>query len=207
MDQSVPTAVSTIEKKIYTGLAARALKLLGSGATQAETSRALGITESQVSQWMAEKDFADEVTAIVKRTFADQSVIDENYNKVEKTLSDRLMKTCEFMFDPDKILRTLKFVNEAKRKIAPQENPSGGGNTTILGPVTLILPAPVAREFILNPNNEILGVNGQELSTISNKALEDLSKTIKNSKPQGDTKLKRIERLHGSGQQDPWSNL
>jgi predicted transcriptional regulator len=208
MDQSVPKEITTIERKIYSGLAARAIKLLGSGASQAETSRALGVSEAMVSQWMAEKDFAEQVSELVKKNFADQSVIDDNYNAIEKSLSDRLRKSCEFMFDPDKVLRALKFVNEAKRKIAPSEGPNGSnGSVTVIAPVTLILPAQVAGEFILNPNNEIVGINGKEVVTISSRGIEDLARTIKTIPKSGETKLKQLENKHGSGQQDPWSNL
>lgn len=211
MDQTVPNAIASIERKIYTGAAARAIKLLGSGALQVETAKALGVTESQVSQWMAEKDFSEQVSELVKKNFADQCIIDENYNKVERKLSERLYQASEMMFDPDKILRTLKFVNEAKRKIAPQENPNGingSGSTIINMPVTLILPAPVAKEFIFNPQNEIVGIDGKEVMTISSKGIEDLAQINKNPivKP-GETKLKQLENKHGSRPADPWSNL
>lgn len=210
MDQTVPSQVANVERKIYTGSAARAIKLLGAGALPVETARALGVTESQVSQWRAEKDFAEQVTELVKKNFADQCVIDENYNKVERKLSERLLQATEHIFDSDKILRTLKFVNEAKRKIAPQENPNGvnGNNGTTILPVVLILPPAVAKEFIFNPHNEIVGIDGQEVTTISSKGIEDLAKINKNPvvKP-GETKLKQLENLHGSRPADPWSNL
>lgn len=209
MDQSVPQAVASIEKKIYTGNAARVMKLLGSGCSQVEAARATGVSEAQVSQLMAEKDFAEQVSDLVKKNFADQSVIDENYNAVEKKLSERLLKAADMMFDPDKILSALKFVNTAKRKIAPQENPGanghGAGGTTIIAPVTLILPAPVAKNFIFNPNNEIVGIDGREVVTINSKGMEDLAK--EKIPPKGDTKLKQLENKHGSRQSDPYANL
>lgn len=211
MDQIEANALATIERKIYTGLPSRAIKLLGSGALQVEVAKALGVSESQVSQWMAERDFSEQVSELVKKNFADQCVIDENYNRVERKLSERLLSAAEMMFDPDKILRTLKFVNEAKRKVAPQENSNGmnGNGTTIFNaPVTLILPAPVAKEFIFNPYNEIVGIDGKEVTTISSKGIEDLAKINKNPvvKP-GETKLKQLENKHGSRPADPWSNL
>lgn len=204
MDQTVPSQVAKIERKIYTGLPARGMKLLGSGATQAEVSRALGVDESLVSQWMKEDDFREQVNELVKKLIEEQSEIDMNYHSVERQLSERLRGMAQHLFDPDKILRTLKFVNEAKQRSLPGDQKPG--DTKIFAPVTLIFPAPLAREFILNPNNEVIGVDGRELVTIDSKTVDTLAKNRKNSINTGDKELKKLGQ-NGSRQTDPYGDL
>lgn len=204
MEPTPPMAVMTMEKKIYSGTAARCIKLQGSGCTQAEAARALGITEGQVSQWNAEPDFVFQINQLVKKTFAEQSKIDENYNSIELQLSDRLTKAVEHVYDADKILRILKFTNEAKRRIASPLNPEGEGSG--LKPVALILPVFVAQEFMLSPNNEVIGINGRELTTLPSKDIGALAKAKREATDVKITELKKL-KPNGSGHQDPWGNL
>lgn len=209
MDISVPAQVSQVEKKIFTGLPARAIKLLGTGCLQVEVAKALGVTEGQVSQWMGDTEFRQQVNDIVAKTFAEQSVIDENYIKIEQKLSERLLAATEHMYNPDTILRTLKFANEAKRKVIPNgQTPGSGGNVTILAPVTLVLPQAVAKEFILNPNNEVVGIDGNEVMTLPSANVRQLAETVRAATPTLDANLKKVaKKLNGSGHKDPWSDL
>lgn len=193
------------EKKIYTGVAARILKLLGAGCTQREASQACGVDESYTSQLLKEKDFETQVNEIIEKSFAAQSRIDQNYTEVEKRLSERLIGQTEFMYNPDQILRTLKFANEAKRRVAPSiaqnRDSNGSGNTTFLAPVTLIFPQAVTHEFILNPNNEVVGVGGEELTTLPSQNITKLA---------DEHSRKRIEsrKSNGTGRhEDPWADL
>ena len=200
------TADPPHERKISSGVALRLIKLLGAGCTQREASQACGVDESYTSQLLKEKDFSDQVNEIIEKSFAEQSKIDTNYTELEKKLSERLLSQSEFMHNPDQILRTLKFANEAKRRVAPlagrqQDGSNGNGSTTILAPVTLIFPQSVAKEFVLNPNNEVVGVGGEELTTLPSQNITKLA---------DEHSRKRIEsrKSNGSGRhEDPWADL
>lgn len=214
MDQSVQKDLSHKEKKIYTGTPARVIKMLGNGLFPHEIARALGIAESYISQLKAEPEFIAQVNELVAHNFAQQSEIDSNYTAIEATLSKRLKQAAEMEFNSDRILRVLKFANEAKRKVAPIVNPTNGNgsgeNTT--RPVALILPIVVAREFILNPQNEVVGVNDQPLVTLPSTKLpqlvekhkENLAKELQRQK-----EIKQGFKIHnnGSRQTDPYGDL
>jgi hypothetical protein len=201
MDLTIPASVASAEKKLYTGTAARLLKLLGSGCTQEEASRACGVDPSYTSQLMKETSFIEQVNAIVTQTMHDQSQIDENYTQLEKNMSEKLLKLSEYVFDPDKALRIAKFANEAKRAIPKgQIGVSGTANGTTLQPVILIMPQHAAQEFVLNPNNEIVGVNGKELMTLPSANITKLTQNRKNGE------IKKLE-INGARQTDPWSDL
>lgn len=198
---------ATVDRKIYDRMALRIMKLLGSGCTQEEASRAVGCDPSYIAQLMGEIDFRSQVNEIVKKTFEEQSKIDDTYLEIEKKMSERLLSITDSVWSPDSVLRVLKFANEAKRKVAPAsraDNPgaNGSGGTTVVVPVTLVVPMQVAKEFILNPNNEIVGLNGQELTTLPS---ANINKLVADKKEQVKLELKKS---NGAGtKQDPWSDL
>lgn len=206
---NAPAAQGTLEKekKIFYGTAARILKLLGVGCTPVEAADACGVDPSYVSQLEADDDFVEQKNAIIRKTFEQQSKIDENYVAIEAKLSERLLGATEMMFNPDQILRTLKFANEAKRKVAPTASAggpngsNGNGGVTVFAPVTLILPASVAKEFILNPIGEVVSVDGKPLTTLPSGNMTQLVKQQKEQKKLQD------KRDNGSRQTDPYSDL
>jgi len=218
MDQSVQVKLGTKvgdiprEKKIYSGAALRVMKLLGNGVLQVEAARACGVGEAFVSQLMAESDFISQVNEIVSRNFALQSEIDNNYVEVEKKLSERLLKNSELIYGTDQMLRVLKFANEAKRKTAPVHQNNGSGSpdgTGNLKPVVLILPTVVVREFVLNPMNEIVGINGSELATLPSAQLPNLVTKHREELAKELLEKKQGYKIipNGSRPTDPYSDL
>jgi|SRR6266850_5874198 len=204
MNAPVPQGSLEKEKKIYTGTAARLLKLRGAGCTQEEAAKACGVDASYVSQLEAEDDFKIQLNELIRKTFEAQSKIDENYTQIEEKLSAKLLRSTEYMVAPDQILRALKFANEAKRKMPI---PSGGHNgnhgpngEATLQPVTLILPVVVARTFVMNPIGEVVSVDGQELTTLPSANIQRLVK---------EKAAKQLEdkKANGARSVDPYSDL
>lgn len=205
MDQSIQTSLVKKERKIYTGQAARVMKLLGNGCLPVEAARACGVDESYVSQLKAEPDFIEQVGELVAITMANQSEIDGNYLEVERILSRRMRDQANLMFNPDQVLRTLKFANEAKRKVPAAFVPSGEASVTAQKPVTLLLPAVIIQNFVVNPNNEIVSVDGKELMTLPSANIKPLVEKHKRELAAKPAILEK--KSHGSGQIDPYSDL
>lgn len=202
MDQSVQQSLLTKEKKIYTGSAAKILNLLGNGCLPAEAARCLGIDESYISQLKAEPDFVEQVNALVANLMAKQSKIDNNYTAIEEKLSEKLLNLTEYMHSPDQILRTLKFANDAKRKLAPINPATAHGNTVTNNIAVLVLPSTIASKFVVSPNNEVLSVDGKELTTLPSANLNNLVKKHKEELAKLPAKFK-----NGPGQTDPFGDL
>jgi predicted transcriptional regulator len=198
----------TANKKIYTGVAARAMKLQAGGANQREVANALGVDESLISQYNAEADYKEQLHELVSKAFKSAQEIDENYQHIEHTLSSRLKELSQYMMNPDQVLRTLKFTNEAKRKLGSNLANGNGSHTgsdgTKLTPVVLVLPVSVKREFVLNPNNEIIGVDEDQLVTLNSSSLNAMIAKRKEA-------LKEVPKLTNGNQSrerhDPYSDL
>lgn len=179
-----PAADTNKERKVYSGIAAKAMKLLANGATQSEVALALGVSDGLISQYMAEVDFKQQLLEIVTRNMEVAREIDDNYQEAEKVLSKRLKDQVAMMYNPDQVLRTLKFVNEAKRK-APAINGNngingnGGNGVAGIQPVVLVLPQVIRKEFVINPQNEIVGIGDKPLVTLNSDSLNQIVKNHK----------------------------
>lgn len=178
MSTTVPNTQLTSERKIYTGLAARVLSLMSAGCTQVQAAHALGVTEAYISQLMAEEDFRHQIAETIQKDFEKTIAIDNNYLEIEKQLSDKLKNAVGYMHSPDQLLKTLRFVNDAKRKSGVGAAVNGGtnGHSVPGGPhtVNLILPTVIMKDFVLNPNNEVVAVDGKDLSTLNSESLNSL---------------------------------
>jgi predicted transcriptional regulator len=211
MEQTVLTMKSpanvnvTPERKIYTGYAAKVMNLLAAGVTETEAAKACGIDQSLVSQYKKEKDFMDQLHEKINIAMQDATHVDDNFNKIEKKLSDRLLSMADMMFHPDQVLRTLKFVNEAKRKTQPILPGAGTSEAAKLAPTILVLPTVVVKEFTVNPNNEVVGVGNKSLNTLNTTSLNEL---VKQRKREPVTVNGIVKKQNGSRQnEDPYSDL
>lgn len=213
VDKLEPNISIGRDRKVYTGVAGRLLKYLATGVTQEEASRALGVDASLVSHYVAETDFKEQLSELVGASFKDATAIDNNYVETEKILSKRLKEQAEFMMNPDQVIRTLKFVNEAKKKISVNHANSGNGSNGEGGirPVVLILPTIIREklhnEFILNPNNEIVGVNGEVLETLNSASLNSMVQARKAKALAAPKEVGKLNGTNSNQAKDPYSDL
>lgn len=204
MNAPLPKENLVPEKKIYSGQAARIMKLLGHGLTDAEASRAVGCDASYISQLKAEDDFMIQVNELITQNFEQDTKIAKNYREIEEKMSERLLGNTAHLFDTDKILRTLKFVAEQNRKVTPSNGSNGsgpnGGNH--LDVAILVLPSQVAAQFVKNPMGEVVSIDGTALVTLPSAQMSKLAENTKLNSP------KLIDkRPNGPRHQDPYSDL
>lgn len=200
------------ERKIYSGTALKLMNLMAAGCNQVEAAKACGVDESYVSQLMDEPEFKEQITEKLAQAFKDANEIDNNYQEIEKRLSKKLLGVSEFMVNPDQILRTLKFANEAKRKLAPNvQNGSNGSEGPQTNIAVLVLPSfmvkDAKRELILNPNNEVVAVDGRELTTFTSTGLNKLIENKKNAPIAPSKEVTKLKNEQKQRNVDPYSDL
>lgn len=140
------------------GNQAKALSLLGQGISAVMVASTLGVSESLISQYIAEPRFASEVTARKLKALQVQTDIDNKYAQAENTLLDKLIKTIPLISKPMDILRGLQVVNATKRR-GMADAPVAQHNTQI---VQINLPAAMAAKFITNTANQIVEIQDGE---------------------------------------------
>lgn len=207
--QSQANTQAMPELKKYTGIAAKMMNLLASGVGELETAKACGVDPSLVSQYKAEPDFMTQLHEKINVAMQDAVAIDENYVQTEKILSQRLKDQSNMMFDPNMVLRTLGFLNKVARKTQPVMPGASGSEGIQSRPVTLVLPTVIVREFVRNPNNEILGVGEKVLNTLNSTSLNQLVKERKNGSAHPPVVLENeAKKVNGSKKNvDPYSDL
>jgi len=149
------------------------LELLGGGYGPPMVASILGITESRISQLLADDIFASKVLAMrlarAKGTLDRDSKWDQLEDKLLKKFEDVII----FMNDPLKLLRALQVVNAAKRRGA---GAGEGQGQAMAGTVVHISgPRNVLMQFITNGQNEVIEVGGRSMVPMaSKKVMEEL---------------------------------
>ena len=147
----------------------RALKLLGAGASQAQTAAALGVDPSLISQMMAQEDFSQQVAAPRFEHAQKHNERDATYDTLEDKTLKQLDKYLPMVTKPMELTRILATLNAAKRRgtSAPEQIIQ---QTQV---VNLILPTAATPQFVVGGNNQVVRAGDQNLVTIQPHALTD----------------------------------
>lgn len=182
-----PAPSSHYSPGITSSIEERAMHLLGLGIPAEQTAAALGVTASRISQLLAEKTFADRVSALRYENLQKHNKRDAAYDTLEDKLTAKLEKSLPLLVRPDQILAAIKVVNGAKRR----GTTSTVTNTTNNTVVNLVMPVKVAQQFVKNVNNQVIKAGEQVLQTMQS---SDLLRTVEIAAE----KVKRIENGNNS---------
>jgi len=136
----------------------KALSLLGQGISQVMVASTLGVSESLISQFVAEPRFAEEVTRLKLAVLQKQTSIDNKHMEIEEKALDKLLKTINLVTKPMDVLRVIQVINATKRR-GMSDAPVGAGVTQI---VQINLPPSMAAKFITNTQNQIVEIRDGE---------------------------------------------
>lgn len=175
---------AVLEQKKFVGTALRILNFMGAGMKSEQAAEACGVDPSYVSQLWADESFKEQVEELRLKGTSDKVEVDLTYDRIEKTSVKRLEMMVAAMTDPMKLIAIAKFANEAKRKAPfnPAANDDGTGART----VKLVMPLAITNntQFVLNPNREVVAVEGRDLTTMTPKMLEaKLTERAENAPP------------------------
>lgn len=153
---------------------ARALAMLGQGVAAVMVAGALGVSESLISQFLADPRYAEEVTKRKLAALQTQTNIDNKYALAEEKLLDKFIKTIPLISKPMEIVKGLQVINATKRRGA-QEGMGSINQTTNI--VQINLPAKFAANFIKNAQGQIVEVqDGEGSRSLITTTPQDLDK-------------------------------
>lgn len=141
----------------------KALSLLASNVPQHIVASTLGVSDSLISQLMADDDFLLELSNLKFEKLEKETQRDLKYDLMEDTLLKQLEDFVGVMTDPVKIAKVLQIINGAKRRGAAGASLDSSSAGTI---VTLVLPKTTAATFVFNVGNQIISDGERELRTI-----------------------------------------
>jgi len=153
-----------------TATESRALELLGQNIHPAHVAAALGVTESLISQYLADPQFVSEVAELRFKTLAKHNTRDLAYDSMEDELLAKLRDLLPFMMKPLEILRAIQVINGAKRRgsTAPESL------TQKSEVISLTLPIQIINQFQTNSANQVIKAGDQELVTVQSAQMSKL---------------------------------
>ena len=157
----------------------KAIAMLGSGTPASIVASALGVTESAISQLLAQEDVSKEVTDLRFKSLTRQTALDDRYTSMEETLLTKLEKVIPLMTKPRDVVASLTAINNTKRRGASNL----GGTVGQSQVVSLTIPITIAHKFVSNVNNQVVEVHDESgsassLVTASSSSLDGLYQRI-----------------------------
>lgn len=149
------------------------LDLLARGLSQVEVSRALGVTESYISQIVHDPDNIIKLQELKAKRLTVASNLDDYYDQIETKAVGRLVDITDKsaqMMTPDQLIKIAKFSNEAKRRNATDLSPN---NTNVQALVVITLPTGniPGLSVVKSSTNEVLEMQGKSLLPMDTKTL------------------------------------
>ena len=153
----------------------KALSLLGQGVSAVMVASTLGLSESMISQYLAEPRFANEVVKLKLATLQKQTNVDNKYLEFEDRLLDKFGKVIPMMTKPMEILKGLQVLNATKRR-GMADAPAGIQASQV---VQINLPTHIHAQFVTNTHNQIVEIKDDQgarsLITATPQAVERLA--------------------------------
>lgn len=142
--------------------------LLGNGVPAAQAAKAVGCSAAYVAELMAEAGFSEEVATMRVGKLHAATERDAKYDAIEDKLLGNLETMAPLMLQPAMLLKAITVVNGAKRRGVTDAETVAAQKATV---VVLHLPEVLRHRYKLNPNNEIIEVDGRTLLTIDSNAI------------------------------------
>ncbi len=149
--------------------AERIKELLGVGLPNNVVASAVGVTDSYISQLLADPEFAAEVTHLKLINLTETAARDKKYNSLEDKLLEKLENVLPYLVKPMEVLAAIKTINSAVRRAAPSEL-AGQANVQV---VQLQLPdnSAFAARFVINKESQVVEIAGRSLATMPAKGV------------------------------------
>lgn len=145
----------------------RAIQLLGSGLPAATVATALNVSESRISQFLADKSFADEVSKLRFENLQKHNEQDNLYDEMENKVALQLKELIPLITRPGELLKAAQVLNSMKRRGQSSPDQMVAQNQV----VQLLMPTVITQKFTKNVNNQVIVAGTQTLETIQGSTL------------------------------------
>jgi len=162
--------------------------MLIQGISPVQISNTLAISESYVSQLLADEDFAGEVEAGKQLVLAEDLKYDEKVQRIEESYLDVIENKSRFA-NLQQSLQAFKILNGAKKRRDAHVSSQTPGVGVV---VNIQLPMAIIPSYVTNSKNEIVEVQGQTMVSATPKAVEAASQA---RLPQASKEQRAIELL------------
>lgn len=155
----------------------RIVELMGAGHPPVVVASTLGLSESRISQVVAQAEVAELIAQLRYAELNKYQAIDAEYDSLESALQKKFRKVLPLMIKPEQILRGLQTINAAKRRsVAAPESATQSSEI-----VSIRLPASFSGKFAVafDADGRATKAGDQHLLTAQLSALPKLAENIK----------------------------
>lgn len=153
----------------------RAIALLGAGVIPSAVAKAVGISDSRISQLLADPEIAKQVAEARFNSLLEETERDKKYDNLEDALLAKCEKLLPYMNRPMEVFRALIEVNKAKRRGASAPE----SLTESTRPVQITIPVVVSTKFMVSANNQVIQAGEQPLVTIQAAQLDRMLENVR----------------------------
>lgn len=156
-------ALNSSADRIFTKAEEDILRLLSDGHSQEVVSSTLGITPSQVSQYLAKEDFRSELAVRKSKKLEKYKLLDDGYDRLEQTVLTKLENSLAFVSKPLELTAILSKLNAAKRRMS---DPATNSSVPVQQIVQVVLPMQIIHQFTKTAEGHIVAVDNKSMVTI-----------------------------------------
>jgi predicted transcriptional regulator len=148
----------------------QALDLLGVGASPSQVAAALGVSESLISQFLAQETFARAVAERRFNSLLKHNRRDDKLDELEDALIKKLENIIPMMYKPSEIIHAFTRINQAKRRGSSAPEQIHQQQTVI----SLTLPIQIIQQVTVDARNQVVKAGQQDLITVQSGRLPAL---------------------------------
>lgn len=165
-------AINTAADKKFTKAEENILRLLSDGHSQETVSSTLGITPSQISQYLAKEVFRSELSARKSKKLEKYKKLDDGYDRMEQTVADKLEATISMVSRPGDLIAIATRLNAMKRRMG---DIGQGAAVPVQQIVQVVLPTILIHKFTKTAAGHIVAIDDKSLVTIGSGTLASIS--------------------------------
>ena len=153
--------------------------------TQADVAKVLNVTESYISQVVADPEFSAKLSTARIQNLKEETEHDNKLATTEAKALDKVNTMLDYVTKPTEAARIFQILNAAKRRGVTEAEKAlvvNQQNTVVM----LQLPEVIKQKFITNQQNEVVQIGDRPMVTMDSQLL--LAKAKENENEQTTTK-------------------
>lgn len=164
--------INILSDRVFTKAEEDILRLLSDGHSADTVSTTLGITPSQISQYLAKDDFRAELASRKSLKLDKYKKLDDGYDELEQSVLTKLKEALVYVSKPGELTAILSRLNAAKRRMGDSAVSSAVPVQTI---VQVVLPTTLVHQFTKTAEGHVVAVDSKSLVTMPSGALASLA--------------------------------
>jgi transcriptional regulator with XRE-family HTH domain len=147
-----------------------AIQYLAQNLAPSQVAGVLGVTESAISQLMADEDFMKEVNAAKEAASAEDLKFDERLDEAESRVLENIERRIG-MANMQQSLQAFRVLNGARRRKDARTHFGAAGSGVT---VNIMLPTSMVPKYIMNSQSEIVEVEGKTMASATPNRVTEL---------------------------------